>query len=181
MKFLNITRKTYFTGIAVILAVVLLAYFLKDLNLDLADKIAVPDIVVENIDVNRVIKGQQWRLKSPYVEHKDEVIYAKSLDISTVDKTSSDIRITAVRGTLLREKNDFTLFDAIGVMTKQNGKIYNLTSGKVIYEAETEIWNFSHSVIISDNKTEVTGSDGVYNMISGVITLPNGGTVQWKD
>ena len=70
---------------------------------------------------------------------------------------------------------------AIGVMKKENGTIYNLTSGKVFYEAKTEIWNFSNNVIISDDKTEISGPIGVYNTISGDMSLPNGGIVKWID
>ena len=181
MKLISTIRKRYLIGIAVILTAVLVVYFWKDLHLEYGNKIPVPDMVVENIDVKRVIEGQNWRLKSPLVEHKDKVIYAKSLDIETVDKSSYDIKIKAVSGTFLREINDFTLIDAFGVMKKTNGTIYNLTSGKVFYEAKTEIWNFSNNVIISDDKTEISGPIGVYNTISGDMSLPNGGIVKWID
>ena len=98
MNFINKNTKKHLISIVFLIVTVLVVYLWKDLHLNDADKIVLPDIVVENIDVIREINGQYWRLRSPQVEHKDNVIYAKSLDIETINDDNSDIKIKAESG-----------------------------------------------------------------------------------
>lgn len=181
MNFINKNTKKHLISIVFLIVTVLVVYLWKDLHLNDADKIVLPDIVVENIDVIREINGQYWRLRSPQVEHKDNVIYAKSLDIETINDDNSDIKIKAESGIFLRESNNFNLTNAIGTMSKKTDKGYNLISGKVYYEAKTEIWIFSEDVTLSDDKTQINGPTGVYDTKNGDIFLPNGGIIKWRD
>lgn len=181
MNFKNKKIKKHIISIVLLIVAVLIVYLWKDLHLDDANKISLPDIVVENIDVIREINGQSWRLRSPQVEHKDNVIYAKSPDIETTDDDNTDIKINATSGIFIRESDNFTLIDAFGTMSKKTNKTYNLMSGKVFYESKTEIWNFSNDVTLSDDKTQINGLTGVYDSKNGDIFLPNGGTIKWKD
>lgn len=181
MKLHNKKTKKYIAGIVVIFTAVLAVYLWKDLNLDGGSKIPLPDIVVENIDIIREVNGQDWRLKSPHVEHKDNVIYAKYVDIETVDKENSNIKINAEKGTFFRETDDFTLTDAHGVMLKENKKNYSLVSGKVYYLAKDETWNFSEKVTISDDVMVITGPVGIYKSKVGDMLLPNGGIISWLE
>ena len=88
---------------------------------------------------------------SPRAEHKEGVIYGTSVDITIKDPNGRNTHIYADGSTFTRENNDITLTNGDGTMTEK-GKTYDMQSGFVEYEADTERWNFSKGVTLSSEK-----------------------------
>lgn len=155
-------------------------YLWHDLHLGAAEKIPLPDIVVEDINIERVIEGKNWKLLSPRVEHKEGFIYGVSLDVTITEPNGKETQIYADNGVLARESNDLSLVNADGV-TRDNGKEYRLKSKKVDYDASTEIWHFAEGVTLTDGHMVIAGKTGYYEMKSGECRITDEGTITWSD
>ena len=167
--------------LTVILVIAVGAFYLwRDLNLSAMNKMPIPDLVVENIEIERMINGKKWKLISPRVEHKDGIVYGDSMDVTITDPVGRVTHIYADKGTFTRENNDVSLTSADGVM-KENAKEYNLKSGNVKYEAAAEKWNFDDGVALSDGRMLIEGKKGYYDTKSGECRLTDGGTITWSD
>lgn len=167
--------------LAVILAVAVGAFYLwRDLHLGAMKNVPLPDIIVEDIEIERVVNGKTWIIISPRAEHQDGVIYGTSVDITIKDPNGRDTHIYADKSTFTRENNDITLTNGDGTMTEK-GKTYDMQSGFVEYDAETERWNFSNGVTLSSENMIISGDAGVYDTVSGDCYITNGGTVTWTN
>lgn len=168
-----------------ILTVVLLTavgvyYVWRDLHLDVIKNAPLPDVVVENLDLERVINGDKWQLKSPRVEHKDGIVYGDSMDVVITSPKGRVSRIKAEKGVFTRANNDLTLENADGVMSEK-GKTYNLKSGKVFYSDAKKNWHFSDGIDLTMGNLNISGQDGYYDTKSGDCRITNGGRITWNN
>ncbi|MDO5114802.1 MAG: LPS export ABC transporter periplasmic protein LptC [Synergistaceae bacterium] len=177
MRISSIPKKKSIVLTAFLIIAVGAFYLWRDLHLS-AEKISIPDIVVENIEMERMINGKKWKIISPRAEHRDGVVYGESLDITITDPGGRETHIYADKGTFTRENNDITMTNGDGRML-ENGKEYNLKSGAIKYEAATERWHFAEGVVLSSDKMTVSGQNGMYDTLSGDCFISNGGTVEW--
>lgn len=180
MSFKKISGKKIIISTAVFLTAVLVGYFWHDLHLgDNPGDIKVPDIVVENIEVERVIAGKHWKLVSPRLEHKDGVISAQSLDITIAEKNGRKSKISASSGTFTRDNDNIAMKGVNAEMAdKKNG--YSFAAGVVKYDAAKEIWLFSEGILLKDGPLQIEGSEGRYESKNGNCRITNGGTVTWN-
>ena len=177
----KISRKKAYTIAALIFVAVIVVFLWRDLNLaKRAGEIVLPDIIVENIEIDREINGKRWKLISPRVEHRDGLFYGESLDITITESQAKVTKIKSYKGIFTRSNNDIQMTSADAVMTDK-GKVYNLKAGKVEFKAAKELWRFSNSVILSDGKLMIEGKEGSYDTKSGECTITGGGVITWKE
>lgn len=177
----KISRKKLYTIAALLFIAVIVFFLWRDLNLaNRVGEISLPDIIVENIAIEREINGKQWKLISPRVEHRDGLFYGESLDVTITESEGKITKIKSSKGVFTRSSNDIQMTSADVVITDQ-GKIYNLKAGEVEFEAAKELWRFSNSVMLTDGKLIIEGKEGSYNTRSGECTLTSGGIVTWKE
>ena len=155
-------------------------YVWRDLHLDALNKIPLPDVVVENLDLERVINGDKWLFKSPRVEHKDGMLYGDSMDVVITSPKGRLTHITAEKGIFTRADNDLTLKNANGEMSENNKKYY-LKSGSVFYSDAQKNWHFSDGIELTMGNMKVSGKDGYYDTKSGDCRVTNGGTIVWNE
>lgn len=164
-----------------ILVVAVGAFYLwRDLHLGVMKNVPLPDIIVEDIEIEREVNGKTWIIISPRAEHKEGVIYGSSVDITIKDPNGRDTHIYADKSTFTRENNDITLTNGDGTMTEK-GKTYEMQSGFVEYDAKGEIWNFSQGVVLNSENMTISGDAGRYETLSGDCYITNGGTVTWTN
>ena len=142
--------------------------------------IPLPDIIVENIEIDREINGAQWKLISPRVEHRDGLFYGQSLDITITESDDKVTRINAHKGVFTRSNNDIEMTSADAVM-KEKEKVYNLKAGRVEFKAAKELWSFFKGVMLTDGKITVEGKEGTYDTKSGECKVTGGGVLTWKE
>ncbi|MFA6893393.1 MAG: hypothetical protein WCQ38_03985, partial [Synergistaceae bacterium] len=96
MSIKKISRKKAYTIAALVFIAVIVVFLWRDLNLaNRAGDIPLPDIIVENIEIEREINGAQWKLISPRVEHRDGLFYGESLAITITESGDKVTRINA--------------------------------------------------------------------------------------
>lgn len=180
------SNNKFFKGRGLLLAAVVLIavgafYMWRDLHLSALRNMNLPDIVVENIEIERIVNGKNWKIVSPRAEHRDGVIYGSSVDITISDPNNGrNTHIYADKSTFTRKNNDVMLQNGDGTM-EENGKKYSMKSGLVEYKAKTEEWIFSNGLVLSSDKMVVEGAKGTYAAISGDCYITNGGTITWRD
>lgn len=180
MAIKKISRKKAYTIAALTFIAVIVAFLWRDLNLTDRSDIPLPDIIVENIEIDREINGAQWKLISPRVEHRDGFFYGDSLDITITESNGKITKINADKGVFTRSSNDIEMTSADAVMTEK-GKVYDLSAGRVEFKAATELWSFFNGVTLTDGRITVEGSEGTYDSRSGECTVTGGGVVTWKE
>lgn len=179
---ITLSRKRITTGLAVLIVLIVLImalYLWRDLRLSDTKDVPLPDIVVENIVINRTIDGKNWKLVSPRVEHRDGIVYGHSLDVTITDATDTRTFLTSVGGTFSRASNDVELTDARGVLTQTDGRTYNLTAGIVNYDASAKKWIFKNKVNLTDGKMEISAPNGYFDTTNGQCVLSGRGILTW--
>jgi len=178
VKLFSRRRLIIFFSLAFFMVVAI--YFWRDLGLGL-DEIDIPDIIVENIEIDRVIDGDTWRLKARRAEHRQGVIYGSSVDV-TVNSENGDVkRLTSESGIFTREDGDVTLNIVSGdIVLSEDGNI-SLSAGRAHYEAVSETWFFSEGVTLFDGTFEASGPEGLFRVKDGVSEITGGATVIWKE
>lgn len=154
-------------------------YFLRDLRLSGID-LDIPDIVVENIEINREINGDEWLLVSPRAEHRQGMIYGQSLDVTITDPAGNISKLFAVSGEFSRESENVTLID-ISADIKRDNKDIHMRSGRAYYNSKKETWYFSNDVMLNDGSVKVSGPEGFYDVKEGLSQITGGGTVTWQE
>ena len=97
MAIKKISRKKAYTIAALTFIAVIVAFLWRDLNLTDRSDIPLPDIIVENIEIDREINGAQWKLISPRVEHRDGFFYGTLLTSLSPKATARSRRSMPIR------------------------------------------------------------------------------------
>ena len=176
---ITLSRKRIITWLAALIIVVMALYLWRDLRLSDTKNVPLPDIVVENIVLNRTIDGKKWKLVSPRVEHKDGLVYGRSLDVTITDNTDTRTFISSANGIFSRVSNDVELTDVHGVLTKVHGKTYNLSAGTVNYDSSGKKWIFKNKVNLTDGRMEISAPNGYFDTASGQCVLSGRGMLTW--
>ncbi|MDD4160625.1 MAG: hypothetical protein PHO18_06740 [Synergistaceae bacterium] len=181
MSVKKISRKKAYTIAALFFVAVIVVFLWRDLNLASLDgDLMLPDIIVENIEIDREIRGNRWKLISPRVEHKDGLFYGMSLDITITESNGKFTRIKADKGVFARSNNDIKMTSADAVI-KDKHNIYSFKAGKAEFDAAKELWSFFDTVMLSDRRISVKGKGGSYDTKSGECIITGGGVITWKE
>lgn len=147
------------------------------MGLNLSD-IPIPDVVVENIEIKRVLDGSEWVLLSPRAEHKQGMIYGQSVDITVTAENGEVSKMFAANGVFSRESSDITL-ESMSADVKHEKKNISMRAGMAFYNSSEDIWYFSEDVSISDGSATASGPEGSYSAGEGLSLITGGGTVTW--
>jgi hypothetical protein len=164
---------------AVLFVLVMGGYLWHDLHLGGDEKTAdIPDVVIENIRINREVNGRKWLFTSPKVEHRDGVVYGQSLDVTITEKDGKKSHLKASSGTFMRENNDISLEHTNGSVLS-GGRLYLLASGRADYAASGDVWNFSDDFMLAGGNVTVKCNKGSFNTGTGECRITDGGKVIW--
>ena len=155
-------------------------YLYHDLRLDKLVKIEkLPDVVIHDVKLDKVINGRRWRLVSPRVETKDNILYGDDLDVTITEQDGTESHILAKKAIFSHEKNDLKLSQAHGTMIsgKEN---YEMTSGAVDFDAKNNVWNFTQEVSLTNHETTVKGQTGYFNSETGACRVKGRGKIIWE-
>ncbi|MDO4988138.1 MAG: hypothetical protein Q4E17_03820 [Synergistes sp.] len=154
-------------------------YLWHDLRLAYNFTKELPDIVVENIEIEREIKGRKCKLSAPYVEHRKGTVYAKSVDIRISEAEGKTTEAKAASGKFVRDTNNASLGKVEGFY-KDREKVCAFSSGAAEYNAESGVWKFSEGVMLDNGSVVVEGEKGSYNNEDGICHITGGGVVTWR-
>lgn len=176
----TLSRRRIIIYLSLFFLAVVCFFFWRDLQLGLTIDLNIPDVVVENIEIRRVVDGNEWYLRSVKAEHRQGVIYGQSIDITVTSANGGVSRILAENGVFSRENSDITV-EALNADIQQDDRRILMKAGSAVYDSTSERWHFSGDVTISDGSIEVSGPEGFYDIKQGLSTITNGGTIKWLE
>ncbi len=162
--------------------VVLVRYALRDMQLDidlLRDSLLnMPGIVMENIQMSREISGDLWRVRVPYLDRDGDTIRMRSLDIRReIKDTKREWYFFGREGTYLHEKKTASLNGLLGTLETED-RVWNLESKILTWQEKNNALGFPEGFLIYDEEFLLRTPQASMDE-SGVITLEQGGVIQW--
>lgn len=156
---------------------VLGGYLWRDFHLTGREE-KLPDVVVENLEVERVIDRRKWNIVSPKIEHRDGKIYGDSMDVTVLAESGDISTFYAESGVFMRKSGDIKLSRVTGSAVKGSDKI-SIAAGRADYDAGDKIWRLADGVFMSNDKFEIRGPSGLYDDTKGTASVTGGGTAKW--
>ena len=174
----SFNKKVIIIPTALIVISIGLFYLWRDLHLENIKKMQIPDIVVENIQIEREVNGKLWKLIAPLVEHKNGIIYGQSLDVTIQEDSSKISSVFAQKGMFTRDNNNIELLNAKAEMNNGNKK-YTFHSDQAKYTAKSDTWYFSDNVLFTNGTHTVKSKNATYNTKTGECIISDGGKITW--
>ena len=161
---------------------VIVSYARRDMQLNvdlLRDSLMhMPALIMENIQLARVVSGDIWRVKVPYLDREGDTVRMRSLDIRR--QISGDKRewyFFGKDGLYSHDKKIATVTGILGTL-ETDTRTLNLESTRVNWKEGVDSLVFPEGLTIFDDelmlKTPLASIDK-----SGVILLEQGGVIQW--
>lgn len=174
-------RKKVWITFLVLLAVVCGGYLYRDLRLDKFVKVEkLPDVVIHDVKLDKMINDRRWRLFSPRVETKDNVLYGDDMDVTITEKDGTESHILAKKAIFSKENDNLQIINASGTMVSGQDS-YAMTTGAADYNSKTDIWNFKNNVSLTNHETTVTGDTGYFNSGTGDCRVKGRGKITWEE
>ena len=164
----------------------LVQYAIHDSNLDIdllrESLINMPGVAMENIRFSRVISGDLWQIRLPYLEQRDEAVNFLSVDVKrTLSGDKGQWTFFGQSGTVLVRSNDAKTASVSGLYgTLQDPqRTWTLESPKLTWQEKNNTITFPEGLVIHDREfhlsTPMASADD-----SGVILLQHGGVIKWS-
>ncbi len=160
---------------------VLVRYAMRDMRLDVnllrEGLMRMPGLVMENLQMEREVSGDLWRVHVPYLDREKDLVTIRSLDVRRQ----------------LREGGEWYFFGAEGVYSHDEGRaIVRGVLGTL--ETRERMWNLEGPELHWDNQSReftfpagLTLYDSEFSLVTpkasmdeaGVVLLEKGGSIQW--
>lgn len=174
-------RKQVWVSALILLVALLCWRFYHDFRLDLTTKITkLPDVVIHDVKVDKMINGRRWRISAPTVKTQDNVIYGYNVNLIITEDDGTESHVVAKEATFSKDYNQLTFSNAKGDMISGK-KNYTLETGKAEYNTKAEFWNLSGKLMLTDHEMTVTGDSGTFDSVKGDCRVKGGGKISWKD
>ena len=184
----------FFTPKKLLLALLILGicrlvqYAIHDSNLDIdllrESLVNMPGIVMENIRFSRVISGDLWQIRLPYLEQRDNAVNFRSVDVKrSLSGDKGQWTFFGQSGTFLAHSNDVKTASILGltgtIQDEESARTWTLESPKLTWQAKNNAVTFPEGLVIHDREfhlsTPLASTDN-----GGVILLQHGGVIKWS-
>lgn len=174
-------RKQVWVTALILLVALCCLYFYRDLRLDVTTKFTkLPDTVVHDVNVDKVINGRRWKISAPTIKTEDNVVYGYNVDVVITEQEGTKSYITSKEAVFSRDYDELTLRNAKGSMFSGT-KNYTLETGKAEYNTKSEVWNLSEKFILDDKEISVSGDSAVFDTKKSDCSVKSGGKISWRD
>lgn len=162
--------------------IVIVGYAKRDMQLDvdlLRDSLLnMPALIMENIQLARVVSGDTWHVKIPYLDRNGDTVHMRSLDVRRqISGDKGEWYFFGKNGTYLHDKKTAAITDLRGTLETDN-RTLNLESPSLNWQEGVDSLVFPYGLAIFDDelmlKTPMASIDK-----NGVILLEQGGVIQW--
>ncbi|MBQ9903865.1 MAG: hypothetical protein IJM47_03660 [Synergistaceae bacterium] len=162
---------------------VLVKYAVSDINLDVdllrENLLNMPAVVMENIRFSRVISGDLWQVRLPYLEQRDKAINFLSVDIKRILSNDRGQWIFfGHSGTYSNDEKKASISNLTGSLN-ENDRTWQLSSPKLTWQEKNNTFTFPEGLSINDGEFSlITPSASIDD--TRVILLQHGGVIKWS-
>ncbi len=162
--------------------VVLVRFAMRDMNLNvdlLRESIMkMPGVVMENIQMSRVISGDTWRVKVPVLEQEGNSVNMRSIDIRRYASSDrGEWYFFGREGTYDYEQKAAKISGLLGTID-DGVRVWNLESKKLDWQDSQDNFTFPEGLTVYDDEFLVRAPLASMDR-RGVILLEQGGVIQW--
>ncbi|MDR1732654.1 MAG: hypothetical protein LBR61_11235 [Synergistaceae bacterium] len=158
----------------------MIQYAWRDFHLDVALlglETGLPEIVLENLEFEREISGDLWRVRVPFARRSDGVVSASSIDILRQMPDGREWYFKSGRGVFREASRKAELYSLLGTL-EGGTRVWNLESPFLSWSEGTNEFLFSGGFTIYDAEF-ILKADTASIDSSGIVLLDRGGTIRW--
>ena len=165
-----------FRGVAV-----LVRYAMRDMRLDvdlLRESLTrMPGLIVENVQLERVVSGDLWRVRVPYLERDGEETSVRSLDIRRQLQEGGEWYFFGAKGVYNEKERAAQVRGLVGTLETAD-RVWNLESPELQWDEAEKDFLFPRGLTLYDDEFLLNTSEASMDA-GGNILLEKGGLLQW--
>ncbi|NLL37697.1 MAG: hypothetical protein GX256_09290 [Fretibacterium sp.] len=174
-------RRTLLLLLALFGIILLVRYVMSDINLDvdlLRDSLAkAPGVILEDLELEREVSGDLWKVRLPRVQRSQGEIHVTSLDICRKLADGNAWYFWGDEGVYREEERHARLLQLLGTIETE-ARVLNLESPELLWkESEAEFF-FPQGLTLYDAEFILRTPEASMDE-AGVIVLDKGGSIRW--
>ncbi len=160
---------------------VLVRYVMRDLRLDVdllrEGLLRMPGIVMENLEFDREISGDRWRVRLPLAERLGEQVTVRSIDIRRRIVSGGEWYFFGAHGVYSNDEKAAVLRGLLGTLETPT-RVLNLESPSLEWREARNEFRFPSGLTLYDDEFVLETPEASMDE-SGVVLLEKGGTLVW--
>jgi len=159
----------------------LVRYVMRDLSLDVdllrEGLLHMPGIVMENLEFDREVSGDRWRVRLPLAEKRGEQVMVRSVDIRRRMGSGGEWYFFGAQGVYSNDERAASIKGLLGTLETPT-RVLNLESPRLDWREAGGEFSFPLGLTLYDDEFVLRTSEASMDE-SGVVVLEKGGTVTW--
>jgi len=138
----------------------------------------VPVVVLENLEFEREISGEMWRVKTPVAERKHDIVEFYSMDVQRRFVSGKEWFFTGSRGIYSETAESADVTDVVGTM-ETDTRVLNLESPFLEWTMNENLFLFPRGLVVHDPEF-LLEADLASLDESGIMALNEGAVIRWR-
>ena len=159
----------------------LVRYVMRDLSLDVdllrEGLLHMPGVVMENLEFDREVSGDRWRVRLPLAEKLGERVMVRSVDIRRRTESGGEWYFFGAQGVYSNDERAASIEGLLGTLETPT-RVLNLESPRLDWREAGREFSFPLGLTLYDDEFVLRTSEASMDE-SGVVVLEKGGTVTW--
>ena len=168
-------------GMLFLCLAVLVRYAMRDMNLNVdllrEGLMRMPGLVTENINLERTISEDLWRVHVPYLERDGAKITVRSLDITRRIKEGGEWYFFGAEGFYDNTEKTARVRGLVGTLNSVT-RVWNLESPELLWLENNGEFVFPNGMTVYDDEFLLNASKASMDA-EGSVLLEEGGSLQW--
>lgn len=160
---------------------VLVRYVMRDIRLDVdllrEGLLRMPGVVIENLEFDREISGDAWRVRLPFAEKLGEGVSVRSIDIRRRLASGGEWYFFGSYGVYSNDERAAVLKGLLGTLETPD-RVLNLESPELEWREARNEFRFPLGLTLYDDEFVLRTPEASMDE-SGVVLLEKGGSVTW--
>ena len=180
---IKISPRKIFLALVILGIVRLVQYAISDMNLDVdllrESLMNMPGIVMENIRFSRVVSGDLWQVRLPWLEQRDNTVNFMSADITrTLSGDKGQWSFFGKSGVYSDDAKTASIFRLTGSIS-EDSRTWTLESPVLTWQDENTTFIFPQGLSVYDSEFSLSAPVASTDN-SRVILLQHGGVIKWR-
>ncbi len=156
-------------------------YAMRDMKLDVnllrEGLVHMPGLVMENLQMEREVSGDLWRVRVPYLDREKDLVTIRSLDVRRQLSEGGEWYFFGTEGVYSHDEGRAIVHGVRGTMETPE-RIWNLEGAVLRWDDKSGEFTFPEGLTLYDNEFLLTTPKASMDE-AGVVLLEKGGSLQW--
>ena len=176
-------KKSYLFLLLTFLVIFVMAgYIVRDINLDvelLRESLEnVPSVVMENLEFEREISGELWRVRTPVAERRHDIVEFQTIEVQRRFVSGKEWFFTGLHGFYSEATESADVMDLTGTM-ETDTRMLNVESPFLSWTMDENVFLFPRGLIVYDAEFLLETDVAILDE-SGIMALNEGAVIRWR-